>query len=52
MFSRVEGNKTMKGKYQVLDYRMLWDPSADGWETAYNDNTRPKTCTTPATQRI
>ena len=39
MFSRVGGNKTMKGKYQVLDYRMLWDPTADGWRTAYNDNT-------------
>ena len=39
MFSRVDGNKTMKGKYQILDYRMLWDPSASGWNTTYNDNT-------------
>ncbi len=39
MFSRVDGNKTMKGKYQILDYRMLWDPSASGWNTNSNDNT-------------
>lgn len=39
MFSQVDGNKTMKGKFQILDYRMLWDPSASGWNTNKNDNT-------------
>lgn len=39
LFSRVGGNQTMKGKFQILDYRMLWDPSASGWNTKYNDNT-------------
>ena len=28
LFSRSDGNMTMKGKYQVLDYQMLWHPSA------------------------
>lgn len=28
LFSRALDNQTMKGKYQILDYQMLWHPSA------------------------
>ena len=32
-------NQTIKGKYEVLDEYLMWDPTYDGWNTAYNDGT-------------
>ena len=45
-FSNVGGNQTMKGKFQILDYRMLWHPnnSGTGWNSAYNDQTVSYLC--------
>lgn len=33
------GNQTIKGKYEVLDDYLMWDPNYDGWKTTYNDGT-------------
>ncbi len=43
-FSYVGGNQTMKGRFQILDYRMLWHPSAAGWNTNQNNNTVAYLC--------
>ena len=32
-------NQTIKGKYEVLDDYLMWDPDYNGWETTYNDGT-------------
>ena len=32
-------NQTIKGKYEVLDEYLMWDPSYSGWNTEYNDGT-------------
>ena len=32
-------NQTIKGKYEVLDDYLMWDPTYSGWNTEYNDGT-------------
>ena len=40
LFSWIGGNQTLKGKVQILDYRMLWHQQSTHWNnTTYNNQT-------------
>ena len=39
IFSAIGGNQTLKGKFEIFDYRMLWHKSkATDWDSANNPN--------------